>query len=150
MSDLSINSVSNSAVAQARAISGAKSSHSVTESVSSRTNSLVNVGEFVQSPKGVVDPKSGVYVLQYRDGNTGEVTQQYPSVKVVEAYKSGAKTGSVPENVSSGTVSRGSEGGSVVVSSTGASQAPAPSVGTTPTAGSTAPSAGSGSTSVDV
>lgn len=41
------------------------------------------------SPVGVVDPASGVYVLQFRDSKTGEVEVQYPSAKVVSAYKQG-------------------------------------------------------------
>ncbi|WES30392.1 hypothetical protein [Varunaivibrio sulfuroxidans] len=41
------------------------------------------------SPVGVVDPASGVYVLQFRDSKTGEVEVQYPSAKVVNAYRQG-------------------------------------------------------------
>ena len=38
------------------------------------------------SPKGSIDPKSGVYVTEVRDTGTGQVTFQYPSKKVVAAY----------------------------------------------------------------
>ena len=34
----------------------------------------------------VIDPKSGTDVLQYRDGQSGEVTGQYPSEKDLRAY----------------------------------------------------------------
>jgi len=60
--------------------------------VSARKGSSPDVSNYVTSPKGVVDPESGVYVLQYRDGATGEVLNQYPSAKAVDAYKRGAST----------------------------------------------------------
>lgn len=66
------------------------------------------------SPVGVVDPASGVYVLQFRDSKTGEVEVQYPSAKVVNAYRQG-----LIENTSSPEVSarpRPSEGASAAPS----------------------------------
>ena len=50
---------------------------------------VADVSNFVTSPKGVFDPESGLYLLQYRDQSTGEVTKQYPSEKVVDAYRRG-------------------------------------------------------------
>ena len=41
--------------------------------------------EFV-SPKGVIDAKSGVYVVQFRNASTGNVNFQYPNKKVVAEY----------------------------------------------------------------
>jgi len=41
--------------------------------------------EFV-SPKGVIDAKSGVYVVQFRNAATGNVNFQYPNKKVVAEY----------------------------------------------------------------
>ena len=41
--------------------------------------------EFV-SPKGVIDAKSGVYVVQFRNSSTGNVNFQYPNKKVVAEY----------------------------------------------------------------
>ena len=38
------------------------------------------------SPKGSIDPQSGVYVTEVRDTGTGKVTFQYPSKKAVAAY----------------------------------------------------------------
>ena len=38
------------------------------------------------SPKGSIDPKSGVFVTEVRDTGTGQVTFQYPPKKVVAAY----------------------------------------------------------------
>ena len=50
--------------------------------------SVQGLGGAYVTPKGTVDAKSGVYVLQLRNSDTGEVKNQYPSKKVVEAYKS--------------------------------------------------------------
>ena len=41
--------------------------------------------EFV-SPKGSIDAKSGVYVVQFRNASTGNVDFQYPNKKVVAEY----------------------------------------------------------------
>ena len=38
------------------------------------------------SPKGNIDPKSGVFVTEVRDTGTGKVSFQYPSKKAVAAY----------------------------------------------------------------
>ena len=38
------------------------------------------------SPKGSIDPKSGVFVTEVRDTGTGKVAFQYPPKKVVDAY----------------------------------------------------------------
>jgi len=38
------------------------------------------------SPKGNIDPKTGVFVTEVRDTGTGKVTFQYPSKKAVAAY----------------------------------------------------------------
>lgn len=38
------------------------------------------------SPKGSIDPKSGVFVTEVRDTGTGKVAFQYPSKKAVAAY----------------------------------------------------------------
>lgn len=52
-----------------------------------------------QAPKGQgyispiihVDSNAGVAVLQFRDDSTGEVTQQFPSERVVREYQHGEK-----------------------------------------------------------
>ena len=41
--------------------------------------------EFV-SPKGSIDAKTGVYVVQFRNSSTGNVDFQYPNKKVVAEY----------------------------------------------------------------
>lgn len=95
MSELSIQTAYEGAVGpqkaavkpEARAVSGGN------ESLSAGKKLIADVSNYVTSPKGVVDPQSGVYVLQYRDGATGEVLNQYPSAKVVDAYKRGARSG---------------------------------------------------------
>ena len=38
------------------------------------------------SPKGNIDPESGIFVTEVRDTGTGKVAFQYPPRKVVDAY----------------------------------------------------------------
>ncbi len=44
------------------------------------------------SPKGSIDPKSGVFVTEVRDTGTGKVSFQYPSKKAVAAYAQSSNT----------------------------------------------------------
>ena len=44
------------------------------------------------SPKGSVDPESGIFVTEVRDTGTGKVSFQYPSKKAVAAYASSRQT----------------------------------------------------------
>ncbi len=44
------------------------------------------------SPKGNIDPKSGVFVTEVRDTGTGKVSFQYPSKKAVAAYAQSRNT----------------------------------------------------------
>ena len=44
------------------------------------------------SPKGSIDPQSGVYVTEVRDTGTGKVNFQYPSKKAVAAYARSSQT----------------------------------------------------------
>ncbi|HEY9078850.1 hypothetical protein [Magnetovibrio sp.] len=83
------------AISQPRrlASSGQKATSDTGAQSAVRQGSSPDVSNYVTSPKGVVDPESGVYVLQYRDGATGEVLNQYPSEKAVSAYKRGASNG---------------------------------------------------------
>ncbi len=41
--------------------------------------------EFHSSPKGTIDSSSGMFVIQFRDGD-GNVKMQYPSSKVAHEY----------------------------------------------------------------
>lgn len=50
-----------------------------------KTSSLTAAPKFV-SPKGNIDPQSGVYVVQFRNASTGNVDFQYPNKKVVAEY----------------------------------------------------------------
>ena len=50
------------------------------------TQSVKNVAPQFVSPKGSIDPQSGVFVTEVRDTGTGQVTFQYPSKKAVAAY----------------------------------------------------------------
>jgi hypothetical protein len=143
MSDLSISTAPDVAVNPPRKAAVEVKSSDVSARASSQKSS-VDVSNYVTSPKGVVDPQSGVYVLQYRDGATGEVLNQYPSEKVVDAYKRGASNGEAKpapvETGASGTVSPSGSGGAghggvsgTASGSTGAEvsapSTPAPTVG---------------------
>lgn len=44
------------------------------------------------SPKGSLDPESGVFVTEVRDTGTGKVSFQYPSKKVLAAYSNSRST----------------------------------------------------------
>jgi len=65
---------------------GSTSSNVKLDTAPSRAAALVKAGPVFVSPKGTVDAASGVFVLQYRNHETGDVKAQYPSKKVVEAY----------------------------------------------------------------
>lgn len=93
MGNLSINSALNGATGSpgkvaAEAVSAVKS----VEAQVAQPIKASELANFVTSPKGVFDPESGLYLLQYRDQSTGQVTRQYPSEKVVDAYKKGMAT----------------------------------------------------------
>jgi len=140
MSDLSIKTALDSAVNQPRkaAPSEVTSSKGVGANASAGT-AKVDVSNYVTSPKGIVDPQSGVYVLQYRDGATGEVINQYPSEKVVDAYKRGGTGGDTPAPTTSSDASTADASGFAAPSApdsgggTGTGDA---SVGTSVTVGS--------------
>lgn len=55
-------------------------------STGSETQSVKDVAPQFVSPKGSIDPKSGVFVTEIRDTGTGKVSFQYPSKKAVAAY----------------------------------------------------------------
>ncbi len=52
----------------------------------SAPKSVKNLSPQFVSPKGSVDPESGVFVTEVRDTGTGKVNFQYPSKKAVAAY----------------------------------------------------------------
>ncbi len=54
--------------------------------------SVKDVSPQFVSPKGSIDPKSGVFVTEVRDTGTGKVTFQYPSKKAVAAYTQSRNT----------------------------------------------------------
>ena len=82
----------------------------VSENLVQSAPKATDFSERYSSPRGTVDPESGMYVLQIRDGESGDVKNQYPSKQVVRAYeqqasisqdaapavKSDAASGSVP------------------------------------------------------
>jgi len=151
MSDLSVKTALDGAINQPLKSASIETKNAPDVGVkSSKANgSTPDVSNYVTSPKGVVDPESGVYVLQYRDGATGEVLNQYPSEKAVSAYKRGASNGeaspasvstadvqSAPSSVAatSGTTPTQAVGGSVEGSAV-APPASTGSVGSTSTVG---------------
>ena len=101
MSDLSVKTALDSAVTQPRRSASIETKSAPDAGAApvagqgTAKGSAPDISNYVTSPKGVVDPESGVYVLQYRDGATGEVLNQYPSEKAVSAYKRGASNGEV-------------------------------------------------------
>lgn len=81
------------------------------------------------SPKGNIDPQSGVYVVQFRNAATGNVDFQYPNKKAVAEYTRSNKL--IPAQASEGTAkvavtsqssARGSESGSVADASASSTQ----------------------------
>lgn len=143
--DVSVRGVGASSGA-AGVSSVAKRADSVAEGAgsSSGKHEAPSVSDFVTSPKGVVDPQSGVYVLQYRDGDTGEVTKQYPSAKVVDAYKHGALNGVVApaspaatDSATAGTVTTSGQSSSSGSVPSAAVAAAVPSTTTASVAGTT-------------
>jgi hypothetical protein len=68
--------------------------------------------EFV-SPKGMIDAESGVYVVQFRNASTGNVSFQYPNKKVVAEYTRSDNLVSVPEVKSQGSSSSNAVSSSV-------------------------------------
>ncbi len=64
--------------------------------------------KFINSPKGTIDSSSGMFVVQFRDGD-GKVTMQYPAPKASNAYKQSAAVNvatSTPQGVQADTSSR--------------------------------------------
>lgn len=56
------------------------------------TLTISEPSKFFVSPKGTLDPKTGFFVIQFRDGKTGEVLMQYPSDKVTTEYRKTQKS----------------------------------------------------------
>ena len=56
----------------------------------------VEAAEVYYSPKGRIDPSSGLYVLQVRDSESGEVIQQYPQDKGAQDYQRTADAAGPP------------------------------------------------------
>ncbi len=160
MSDLTVKTTPDSVVTSSRKTAVQTETKTISDAganASSRQSSAPDISNYVTSPKGVVDPTSGVFVLQYRDGATGEVKMQYPSAKAVDAYKRGGEgtsaeqvTASVPQTGSGETAGVGVETPSVsTTTSTAAATSSTPA--SAPSSGETSSGTGTGSTSsVDV
>lgn len=66
---------------------GVRSTSAEVVSPSTAKNIIAQGGPVYISPKGIVDAESGFFILEYRNQDTGEVKVQYPSKKVVSAYR---------------------------------------------------------------
>ncbi len=77
------------------------------------------------SPKGNIDPQSGVYVVQFRNASTGNVDFQYPNKKAVAEYTRSDKLAPADSSDGASQASASSASASVAFSSAGsdASQA---------------------------
>jgi hypothetical protein len=105
-----------------RAVYSPPSRSSNQASVANASQSVKNVAPQFVSPKGSIDPQSGVFVTEVRDTGTGQVTFQYPSKKAVAAY---ART-SRPEQVQSAPKQSNANEGSGESQPKVESSAPAP------------------------
>jgi hypothetical protein len=75
---------------------------------------------FYPSPIFQVDPLAKVTVTEFRDPNTGAVTSQYPSAKVVEQYRRQREAGIAPTGeTAKGTGGTGSQSGKGEAAGTG-------------------------------
>ncbi len=70
----------------------------------------IQPADFISSPKGRIDSDSGLFVIQFRDRSSGEVTMQFPFEKAAGVYKKAealveagpvAKSAPAPDPVSS-------------------------------------------------
>lgn len=103
MSELSVGSVFRSAEPPCGTVGPVSISEAIQSLVDAPANPSANpssgqdrpqsITDIIAPPQGVIDPETGVFVLQYKNAGTGEVTQQFPSEKVVDAYKRGAAHG---------------------------------------------------------
>lgn len=132
MSDMSINAVSSGASASVRSQAQTASAAAAAVSVVASQGASIDYSNRVDNLKGIVDPNSGVFVIQQREGSTGAVKNEYPSKQVVAAYKrneaalAAPKQSSVPVQSGSGEgVSNAVEGAPVAASSVGNTTAPA-------------------------
>lgn len=77
-------------------ISRYKSRESGSEAAPEQQAKLTERPKFV-SPKGNIDPSSGVYVVQFRNASTGNVDFQYPNKKAVAEYSRSDKLTAAPK-----------------------------------------------------
>lgn len=92
MTDLTISTATPAAAAMKRSNT---SSVAAVSAPPAQVSNVIKAGEYSQV-KGTIDSDS-MYVVQFRDGESGEVRMQYPSKKAASAYQ---KTASVVESKS--------------------------------------------------
>lgn len=96
--NVNLSSITPPVAVSASLRNGSAGSNATAPAVAPSTASVVRGDPVFLSPKGVVDPQSGMYMLQYRDSSTGDVKVQYPSPKVVKAYNAGAALAAQPDS----------------------------------------------------
>ena len=80
------------------------------------------VPQFI-SPKGSVDPKSGVFVTEVRDTGTGKVAFQYPSKQAVAAYSRSSHTEQAQQAPEQSNANEGKEESNQKVESSASAEA---------------------------
>ena len=88
MSDLTINTSLQTASSPQR---NNTSSASAASASAPKVENVIKAGE-VSSMKGTIDTQAAMYVVQFRDAETGDVRMQYPSKKAATEYKKTAET----------------------------------------------------------
>jgi len=94
-------------------------------SVSSAPNPVPVPSKFITSPKGTIDSNSGLFIVQFRDGD-GQVTAQYPAPKAASAYKHGAAVNTAETAPNSGGGAQVSSAPAAAPAAAPATSAPAP------------------------
>ncbi|MBL6931046.1 MAG: hypothetical protein ISR46_06045 [Rhodospirillales bacterium] len=93
MSDLTINT---SLQTRSSPLRSQSSSASATTVSAPKVDNVIKAGEYT-AMKGTIDTDAAMYVVQFRDAETGAVHVQYPSKKAAVEYK---KTAEVVESKS--------------------------------------------------
>ena len=84
MSDLTINTtLRNVDTVSSRPV---RSSNGGGEATTPEPGKVPPPSEFHSSPKGTIDSSSGMFVIQFRDGD-GNVEMQYPPAKAAHEYE---------------------------------------------------------------
>lgn len=92
-------------------------------STASAAKSAKEVAPQFISPKGSMDPKSGVFVTEVRDTGTGKVAFQYPSKQAVAAYARSSHTEQAQQAPEQSNANEGKEESNPKVESSASAEA---------------------------